>query len=236
MARFSRTALIVGDEGVHKLAQAKVAVFGVGGVGGAACEALARSGIGTIVLVDYDVVDVSNMNRQIVALETTIGRPKVEVMAERIAQINPNCQVVARREFYQPGQADSFLSRDIDYVVDAIDSVSSKIDLIIQCYTRGIPIVSAMGAGNKMDPTMLRLADISETHTCPLAKVVRLGLRKEGITSGIPVVFSPEHPKRITPGRTPGSTAFVPPAAGMALASLVVRELLKGSGEIGSIQ
>lgn len=234
--RFTRTALVIGNEGVHRLAQAKVAVFGVGGVGGAVCEALARSGIGTLVLVDYDVVDITNINRQIVALQSTIGRPKVDVMAERIREINPNCQVIALREFYEPGRADDFLTPDLNYVVDAIDSVSSKVDLLTQCYTRKIPVVASMGAGNKLDPTQLRIADISQTHTCPLARVVRLGLREKGINKGIPVVFSPEPPTRVTTGRTPGSTAFVPPAAGLALASWVVRELLERGGISGSIQ
>lgn len=234
--RFTRTALVVGNEALHRLAQMKVAVFGVGGVGGAVCEALARSGIGTLVLVDYDVVDITNINRQIVALESTIGLPKVEVMAERIRQINPNCRVIPMRQFYEPGRADEFLTPDLDYVVDAIDSVSSKVDLLVQCHSRKIPVVSAMGAGNKLDPTQLRIVDISETHTCPLARVVRLGLRERGIHCGIRVVFSPEPPTRVTPGRTPGSTAFVPPAAGLALASWVVRDLLERSGGREPIQ
>lgn len=235
MERFARTKLIIGEEGLEALNSADVAVFGIGGVGGAACEALARSGIGTLTLVDYDVVDVTNINRQIVALDSTIGQPKVEVMAARIQEINPHCRVITYREFYDAARSDEFLHDDLDYVVDAIDSVASKVDLIVQCKRRGIPIVSAMGAGNKLDPTQLKVADISETHTCPLAKVVRVGLRKQGIISGVQAVFSTERPQRLVPGRTPGSTAFVPPAAGMILASVVVRQLLQRSEGGGTL-
>lgn len=234
MERFARTALIIGERGLEILANAKVAVFGLGGVGGAACEALARSGIGTLVLVDHDVVDITNLNRQIVALESTIGQAKVDVMAARIREINPRCRVLTYQAFYDGERSAEFLHSDLDYVVDAIDSVNSKVELICQCVRRGIPIVSAMGAGNKLDPTQLRVADISETHTCPLAKAVRLGLRKQGITRGVQVVFSTERPQRLVPGRTPGSTAFVPPAAGLILASVVVRKLLEGRGGGGS--
>ncbi|MGI6148847.1 MAG: tRNA threonylcarbamoyladenosine dehydratase [Firmicutes bacterium] len=235
MERFQRTALIIGEEGLDILRRSKVAVFGVGGVGGAACEALARSGIGTLILVDHDVVDITNINRQIVALESTIGRPKVGVMADRIREINPNCQVIAYQQFYAAERSADLLRPDLDFVVDAIDSVTSKIDLIVGCRKRGIPIVSSMGAGNKLDPTQLQVADISQTHTCPLAKAVRLGLKKHDITSGVQVVFSTERPTRLMPGRTPGSTAFVPPAVGMVLASVVVRKLLDRSEGHGTV-
>mgnify|MGYP000937350119 CR=1 FL=1 len=235
MERFARTKLIIGETGLQKLSRAKVAVFGIGGVGGAACEALARSGIGTLVLVDHDVVDITNINRQIVALGSTLGRPKVEVMAERVRDINPDCRVIAYREFYDERRSDELLPCDLDYVVDAIDSVPSKVSLIAQCRKRGISVVSAMGAGNKLDPTQLQVTDISQTHTCPLAKAVRLGLRKLGVREGVPVVFSTERPRRLVPGRTPGSIAFVPPVVGMIMASIVVRDLLQESDSGGSL-
>ena len=213
MERFARTKLIIGEEGLEALNSAHVAVFGIGGVGGAACEALARSGIGTLTLVDYDVVDVTNINRQIVALDSTIGQPKVEVMAARIQEINPHCRVITYREFYDAARSDEFLHDDLDYVVDAIDSVASKVDLIVQCKRRGIPIVSAMGAGNKLDQHSLRWRislKLTHAHWPKLS-----GLASESRALSACKRCFPLSARSAVPGRTPGSTAFVPPAAGM---------------------
>ncbi|NLJ74612.1 MAG: tRNA threonylcarbamoyladenosine dehydratase [Firmicutes bacterium] len=224
--RFSRTEMIIGSEGLDILATSTVAIFGIGGVGGYAAEALARSGIGTLVLVDHDQVSVSNINRQIIALETTIGLPKVEVMAQRISQINPSCKVIPRQEFYDSSKAHRLLLNTYDYVVDAIDSVGPKVDLIYRCVQENIAIISAMGAGNKLDPTQFTVSDISKTHTCPLARTVRTALRKRGIEKGVKVVFSAESPIRRSKTVVPGSTAFVPPTAGLIMASVVVQDIL----------
>ncbi len=248
--RFSRLELLVGPDGLAGLTSKHVAVFGLGGVGGHAAEALARSGVGQLTLVDYDDVCLTNINRQMVALHSTVGRDKVDVMVERIRDINPHCQVHAVQEFYTVDNGQALLQGPFDFVLDAIDTVSAKLDLIKRCLTAKIPVISCMGAGNKWDPTQLTICDISETHTCPLAKVVRLELRKAGWGHGLPVVFSPEKPAAIVfdsgschgqcvcpdPGSKPfnctqrrsipGSTAFVPPAAGLAMASYAVRRLL----------
>lgn len=182
--RFIRTELVLGAENLKRLHAAEVAVVGVGGVGGYTAEALARSGVGTLILIDHDVVALSNLNRQIVALESTIGRPKVEVLAERIAQINPDCRVIAHQEYYSRESHSRLLPDTLDFVADAIDSVRAKADLIEACLKQGIPIVSSLGAGNKVDPTLLKITDISKTHTCALARAVRVlcvsaALRKE---------------------------------------------------------
>ncbi|NUK30815.1 tRNA threonylcarbamoyladenosine dehydratase [Parageobacillus sp. VR-IP] len=241
--QFSRNELAIGKEGLEKLKQATVAVLGVGGVGSFAAEALARSGIGRLVLVDRDNVDITNINRQIHALLSTIGRPKVELMKERIADINPECEVIALQMFYTEETYEQFFSYDLDFVIDASDTIIYKVHLMKECLKRNIPIISSMGAANKMDPTRFRIADISKTHTDPIAKVIRAKLRKEGIRRGIPVVFSDEKPIIIredvrkvvgndqSPIRKaqmpPSSNAFVPSVAGLIMASYVVRELLK---------
>ncbi|BDG36908.1 tRNA threonylcarbamoyladenosine dehydratase [Saccharococcus caldoxylosilyticus] len=241
--QFSRNELAIGKEGLEKLKQATVAVLGVGGVGSFAVEALARSGIGRLVLVDRDNVDITNINRQIHALLSTIGRPKVELMKERIADINPECEVIALQMFYTEETYEQFFSYDLDFVIDASDTIIYKVHLMKECLKRNIPIISSMGAANKMDPTRFRIADISKTHTDPIAKVIRAKLRKEGIRRGIPVVFSDEKPIIIredvrkvvgndqSPIRKaqmpPSSNAFVPSVAGLIMASYVVRELLK---------
>jgi len=223
--RFIRTELVLGAENLQRLQAAKVAVVGLGGVGGHAAEALARSGVGTLILIDHDLVAISNLNRQIVALEATIGRPKVEVMAERIAQINPACRVIAHQVYYSRENHQQLLPEDLTFVADAIDSVRSKVDLIEACLKQGIPLISSLGAGNKVDPTRLKVADISQTHTCPLARAVRGALRKRGIERGVAVVFSDERTVGKRAGSTPGSTAFVPGAAGLVMASWIVRQI-----------
>lgn len=218
-------------------------MFGVGGVGSFAAEALARSGIGRLLLLDHDVVSLTNINRQLPALENTLGQPKVEVMAARIRQINPDCRVEAINAFFDQNNWQQLLTQDIDYVVDAIDTVSSKLVLIEKCRELSLPIICSMGAGNKFDPSLLQVADISKTRVDPLAKVMRQELRKRGISKGVKVVFSTEPPTspikeqeaqlQLTEQATarrrqiPGSTAFVPPAAGLLLASVVVRDLLE---------
>ncbi len=237
---FSRTALLLGEEAVARLNESRVAVFGLGGVGGYAVEALARSGIGALDLVDSDSVAVSNLNRQLYATHATLGRPKAEVARERVLDINPHCLVTVRQVFYLPETQDQFDFTQYDYVVDAIDTVKGKLALIAQARASGTPIICAMGAGNKLDPTALRVADIYETSVCPLARVMRAECRKRGIER-LKVVYSTEAPtvpaQRVAQEGArrdiPGSTAFVPAAAGLILASEVVKDLCglgKGRG------
>lgn len=221
---FSRTAALLGDEALERLKASRVAVFGIGGVGGHAAEALARSGVGALDLIDHDIVSPSNLNRQIVALRSTLGRKKVEVMAERIADINPNVNVRIHDTFYLPETAHLFDFSAYDYVVDAIDTVTGKIALVEQAKAVGTPIICAMGAGNKTDPTAFRVADISQTKVCPLAKVMRVELRKRGITD-VKVVYSEEPPLLPLQEGAPGSLAFVPSAAGLMMAGEVVLHL-----------
>ena len=230
----SRTAMLLGEEAVHKLAGARVAIFGVGGVGGFVAEALARAGVGAIDLIDSDTVSVSNLNRQIIALHSTVGRLKVEVMAERILDINPDCRVRALPLFYLPECAFEFDFAAYDYIADAIDTVSAKIDLAVRAHEAGTPIIAAMGAGNKMDATAFEVADLSKTSVCPLARVMRIELRKRGINH-MKVVYSKEEPlvPKADPtappiaGRraTPGSLSYVPGAAGLVMAGEIIRDL-----------
>ena len=241
--QFIRTRLLVGDEPLERLKNAKVAVFGVGGVGGYAVEALARSGVGTLHLYDDDTVSESNLNRQLAALHSTIGQPKAEVMAQRVRDINPACQVEAIRLFYLPQNADQVDLSPYNYVVDCIDTVAAKLELVTRCNALQVKIISAMGTGNKFDPSALVVTDISKTQGCPLARTVRKELRKRGIHH-LKVVYSTELPAsplrsadyeppqttETRPGSTarrdtPGSTPFVPAAAGLLLASAVVREI-----------
>ena len=232
---FSRTELLLGKDALQKLAASRVAVFGVGGVGGYAAEALARSGVGAIELVDNDVVSITNINRQIIATHATLGRYKADVAAERIAEINPACAVTARKTFYLPDTQDDFDFTRYDYVVDAIDTVAGKLALIENAKKCGVPVISSMGAGNKLDATAFRVADISETSVCPLAKVMRRELKKRGIV-GVKVVYSEEEPLKPAPSaeagksgrRVAGSVAFVPPVVGLVLAGEVVKDLMKG--------
>ena len=242
--QFIRSRLLVGDEPIDRLRAAKVAVFGIGGVGGFCVEALARAGVGTLHLYDDDTISESNLNRQLVALHSTLGQPKAEVMARRVADINPACDVKAIRMFYLPQNADTVDLSRYDYVVDCIDTVAAKLDLVQRCHSRNVPIISAMGSGNKLDPTAFVVTDISKTQGCPLARVMRKELRKRGIDH-LKVVYSKEEPLTpLTPPEeeipdtasetrpastarraTPGSISFVPTAAGLVLASAVIRDL-----------
>ena len=222
---YTRTAAVIGEESVEKLRRSSVIVFGVGGVGGYAVEALARSGVGKITAVDMDTVAPSNLNRQIIAAHSTLGLPKVEVIKQRIVDINPTCEVEAHEMFYSEENSGEIDLGAYDYILDCIDSVKSKLHLIEKSIEAGTPIISSMGTGNKLDPTKLVVTDISKTYADPLAKVVRVELRKRGINH-LKVVFSDEEPKSLTGGRTPGSLAFVPAAAGLAMASAVVKDLI----------
>lgn len=240
---FIRTRLLVGVEPLERLRRARVAVFGVGGVGGYCVEALARAGVGTLDLYDDDTVSESNLNRQLAALHSTIGQPKAEVMAQRVRDINPDCQVRAIRMFYLPQNADQVDLSQYDYVVDCIDTVSAKLELVTRCTALQVRIISAMGSGNKLDPTAFEVSDLSRTQGCPLARVMRKELRKRGIHH-LKVVWSREEPRAplappeadLPPGgdtrpassprrAVPGSVSFVPGAAGLVLAGAVIRDL-----------
>lgn len=223
----NRTEYLIGENNVNKLVHAHVAVFGCGGVGSYVIEALARSGVGSLTLIDKDVVDITNINRQLIADTTTIGKPKVEVEKERLLKINPNLKITTYQMFYDASHADEILSIPFDYVVDAIDCVTSKINLVEECSKRNIPIICSMGTGNKLDPTKFEIADISKTSVCPLAKVMRKELGKRGIKH-LKVVYSKEEPKRFDADnkRTPASISFVPSVAGLVLASEVIKDLI----------
>ena len=249
--RFSRTELLIGPAGLETLRQKQVAVAGLGGVGSYTVEALARSGIGSLVLVDFDTICLTNTNRQLHAISGNYGQAKVEVMAERVKAINPQIDIQTYHEFITAENIGTIFKPGISYVVDAIDTVYSKVDLIIHCLQSGIPIISCMGTGNKFDPLAFRIDDISNTHTCPLAKAVRKTLREKGISQGVKVVYSIEKPIQpdsdvptchqncICPKpdeqvwnctrrrQIPGSTSYLPPIAGLIMAGEVIRELLK---------
>ncbi|CEH33157.1 tRNA threonylcarbamoyladenosine dehydratase [Romboutsia lituseburensis] len=226
-----RTSLIVGDEGIEKLKKSNVIVFGVGGVGSFAAEAIARAGVGNLTIVDFDDVDITNINRQLPALHSTVGKYKVEVMKERILDINPNINIKAIRNVYNKDTSEEILCEDYDYVVDAIDMVTSKIHLIETCKSKGLEIISSMGMGNKLDPTKIVVTDIHKTSMCPLAKVMRKELKDRRIKK-LKVVYSTEKPsdlkKKILNGKkiTPGSTSFVPSVGGLIIASVVINDLL----------
>lgn len=223
--QFSRTALLMGEAAVERLSRARVAVFGVGGVGGYVVEALARSGVGALDLIDNDTVSLSNLNRQIIALHSTLGRLKVDVAAERALDINPAIIVHRHPCFFLPENADSFDFSRYDYVVDAIDTIAGKLEIILRAQAAGVPVISSMGAGNKLDPSRFRVADIYDTKVCPLARAMRSLLRKKGV-SALKVVYSEEEAVK-TGERLPGSVAFVPAAAGLVLAGEVIRDLAK---------
>ena len=221
---YTRTEMMLGQDAVNKLKAAHVAVFGVGGVGGFTTEALARAGIGRLTLIDADRVAVSNINRQIIATHSTVGTYKTEAMRDRIRDINPECEVRVYNEFYSE---DNPIPLDgIDYVADCIDSVNSKLYLISEASALGIDIISSMGAGNKLDPTRFIVADISKTHTDPLAKVIRTELRKRGINH-LKVVFSDEPPINQSGERTPGSVSFVPSVVGLIIAGEIIKDIIK---------
>lgn len=224
-SRFEREELLIGQENLSRLSRAKVLLFGVGGVGGYTAECLARAGVGHITIVDSDKVDITNINRQILALNSTIGRYKVDVCKERILDINPDCDVTARNLFYLPETSDEFNFYNYDYIVDCIDTVAAKIDIICQAQKAGTPVISAMGAAGKLDPAAFTVTDISKTAYCPLAKVVRIGLRKRGINH-VKVVYSPESPIPPKEGTRPGTLSFVPAACGIVLAGAVINDLL----------
>lgn len=232
--RFARTELLLGKEAVNGLKNKSVAVFGVGGVGGYVCEALARSGIGRFDLIDNDKVSISNINRQIIATTSTIGRYKTEVMKERIMDINPEADVNIHNMFFLPENSDEFDFEQYDYVVDAVDTVTAKITIIMKCQEKNIPVISSMGAGNKLDATMFKVTDIYKTKVCPLAKVMRRELKKRGVRK-LKVVYSEEIPvnpyatENITERKkaVPGSVAFVPSVAGLIIAGEIVKDLSK---------
>lgn len=236
--QFSRTELLIGKDGLKKLQQSRVAVFGIGGVGGYTVEALVRNGLGNIDLIDNDTVALTNLNRQIIATHKTIGKPKVDVAQERILEINPNVKIKKYKTFYTPETANEFDFKDYDYIVDAIDTVVGKLSLIEKAKENNVPIICAMGAGNKMDPTKFEVADISKTSVCPLAKVIRQELKKRNIKN-VKVVYSKEIPVKpksdpntefieLKNGkhRVPGSNAFVPPVVGLIIASEVIKDIL----------
>ena len=243
-----RTIMMLGDRGYARLRGARVAIFGIGGVGGYAVEALARAGVGSLDLIDSDRVSVSNINRQIIATESTVGKYKTEAAKDRIASINPECRVTTHNVFFSEETLDNFDFDSYDYILDAIDSVSSKVELISAANSHGVPIISAMGAGNKLDPTKFKVSDISKTAVCPLAKAVRIALRKRGINH-LKVVYSEEEPIRVPDNRgigdrvnnnstdtlsakdsydkrrAPGSISFVPSVMGLILAGEIIKDI-----------
>lgn len=247
--QFSRTQLLIGADAIKKLSESRVAVFGIGGVGGYVCEALVRSGVGHFDLVDDDKVCLTNLNRQILATRKTVGKYKAEVMAERMLEINPDADIRIHKCFFLPENADDFPFDEYDYVIDAVDTVTAKLELIMRCKEKNVPVISAMGAGNKLDAGQMKIADIYETSVCPLARVMRHELRKRGVRS-LKVVYSDEQPIRpiedmsiscrshcICPPDAkhkcterrdiPGSTAFVPAVAGLLIAGEVVRDICR---------
>lgn len=237
LTQFSRTELLIGKEALDKLAHAKVAIFGIGGVGGYVCEALVRSGVGHFDLIDNDTVSLTNLNRQIIATQSTIGKYKTEVMRERMLEINPDVDVTIHNCFFLPENADEFRFEEYDYIVDAVDTVAAKIALVMAAKEKNIPVISSMGAGNKLDASAFRVADIYKTKVCPLAKVMRRELKKRGVKK-LKVVYSEEQP--LSPKveenpevqtecanrrSVPGSVAFVPSVAGLIIAGEVVKDL-----------
>ncbi len=231
-SQFQRSEMLLGNSSSAILAEKKVILFGLGGVGSYTAEALARAGIGNITIVDSDCVALSNINRQLCALHSTVGAPKTETVAKRIADINPNCKITAIQKFYLPENAEEFCLGEYDYIADAIDTVSAKIDLAVKAQELGIPIISCMGTGNKKDPSLFRIDDISKTSVCPLCKVMRRELRLRGVKK-LSVVWSPEEPAKPAPcpedgsrRQTPGSLPFVPGVAGMIMGGKIILDLL----------
>ena len=229
--QFSRTELLIGKDGIQKLQNSKVAIFGIGGVGSFVVEGLVRAGIGNFILVDNDNVDLTNLNRQIIATRKTIGKPKVEVAKERILEINPNANVEIYQEFFMPDSKE-ILDDTVDYIVDSVDTVTAKIELVVRANKLNIPIISSMGTGNKLDPTKFEVTDIYKTSVCPLAKVMRKELRVRGIKE-LKVVYSKEEPIKIdekiytTKKQVPGSVSFVPSVAGLIIAGEVIKYIIK---------
>lgn len=234
---FTRTELLIGNDGLNQLRKSKVIVFGVGGVGGFVVEALARSGVGEITVVDNDTVSLTNLNRQIIATYDTIGKAKVEIIKKRIHSINKECNVITHQIFVSNDNIEKIIPKDIDYVVDAIDTVSAKLGLAEYCYKNNIKIISSMGTGNKLDPTQFKVSDVFKTKVCPLAKVMRYELRKRGVEK-LKVIYSEETPlkpkseyssevKGTAKRPVPGSISFVPPVAGMIIAGEVIKDILQ---------
>ena len=228
--QFDRTALLLGKASVERLARKRVAVFGVGGVGGFVCEGLVRAGIGAIDIVDKDIVAISNINRQLIALHSTVGKNKVDVLEERLKDINKNLIIKKYKCFFLPETSETFDFREYDYVVDAIDTVTGKIELILKAKEAGVPIISAMGAGNKLEPAGFQVSDIYKTSVCPLARVMRRELKKRGVDK-LKVVYSKEEPikPQFEEGEevVPGSISFVPPVVGLIIAGEVVKDLIR---------
>lgn len=228
--QFERTALLLGKASVERLARKRVAVFGVGGVGGFVCEGLVRAGIGAIDIVDKDIVALSNINRQLIALHSTVGKNKVDVLEERLKDINKNLIIKKYKCFFLPETSETFDFREYDYVVDAIDTVTGKIELILKAKEAGVPIISAMGAGNKLEPAGFQVSDIYKTSVCPLARVMRRELKKRGVDK-LKVVYSKEEPikPQFEEGEevVPGSISFVPPVVGLIIAGEVVKDLIR---------
>ena len=232
--KFSRTEMLIGNEGMEKLNDAKVAIFGLGGVGSFVCEGLARSGIGNFILVDYDKIDETNINRQLIATVKTVGKYKVDLMRERILEINPDANVETYKEFYMADSEIDILTEDLSYAVDCVDTIMAKIAIICKCDEIGVPVISSMGTGNKLDPSMFEVADIFETSVCPLARIMKKDLRKRNIEK-LKVVYSKEHPintndcainKQNTKYKVKGSVSFVPSVAGLIIAGEVVKDIV----------
>lgn len=226
--QFSRTELLIGKEGIKKLQNAKVAIFGIGGVGSFVVEGLARAGVGNFILIDKDVVDITNLNRQIIATRDTIGKPKVEVAKARILNINPNANIEIKQEFFLPS-SNQILDDSVDYIIDAVDTVTAKIELVVRANKMNIPIISCMGTGNKIDPTKFEVTDIFKTEVCPLAKIMRKELRNRAIRN-LKVVYSKEEPIKINTEeykQVPASISFVPSVAGLIIAGEVIKDLIK---------
>ena len=233
--KFSRTEMLIGNEGIEKLKNAKVAVFGLGGVGSFVCEGLARSGIGNFILVDYDKIDESNINRQLIATVNTVGKCKVDLMKERILEINPDANVEVHKEFYMADCKINIITEDLSYAVDCVDTIMAKIAIICKCDSLDVPVISSMGTGNKLDPTMFEVADIYETSVCPLARIMKKDLRKRNIEK-LKVVYSKEQPintndcainKKNTKFKVKGSISFVPSVAGLIIAGEVIKDIIK---------
>ncbi|MBR3113738.1 MAG: tRNA threonylcarbamoyladenosine dehydratase [Methanobrevibacter sp.] len=230
--KFSRTEMLIGNDGMEKLKNAKVAVFGLGGVGSYVCEGLARSGVGNFILVDFDKIDESNINRQLIATEKTIGRHKVDLMKERILDINPDANVEVHREFYMADSETNIITEDLSYAVDCVDTIMAKIAVICKCDELDVPVISSMGTGNKLDPTMFEVADIFETSVCPLARIMKKDLRKRNIEK-LKVVYSKEHPintndcliNKDRKFKVKGSVSFVPSVAGLIIAGEVIKDI-----------
>lgn len=234
--QFSRTELLIGKQGLEKLHNAKIAIFGIGGVGSFVVEGLVRAGVQNFVLVDNDKISLTNLNRQLIATQKTIGKDKVEVAKERILDINPKAKVEVFKEFFLPNSNTNIITKELTYVVDCIDTVTAKIEIVMQCKNLNIPIISAMGTGNKLNPLKLEVTDIYKTNVCPLAKVMRKELRKRNINE-LKVVYSTEEPikpnlqnyeeKNVTKRQVPGSISFVPSVAGLIIAGEVVKEIIE---------